>query len=57
VSVEALLTGDAGGELEEIYDYIAEHDTPSKADYVLDQIQTGVDAVAAFPERGARPHS
>jgi toxin ParE1/3/4 len=55
MSFEVLLTRDAAGDLEALYDYIAEHDAPSKADYVLDRIQKVVDTLAAFPERGSYP--
>jgi toxin ParE1/3/4 len=55
MSFEVLLTRDAAGDLEGLYDYIAEHDAPSKADYVLDRIQKVVDTLAAFPERGSYP--
>jgi toxin ParE1/3/4 len=50
---EVLLTEDAGSDLEELYDYIAEHDAPSKADYVLDRIERVMETLAAFPERGS----
>lgn len=52
---EVLLTRDAEGDLEELYDYIAEHDAPSKADHVLDRIQKVIDTLATFPERGSFP--
>ena len=55
MSFEVLLTRDAAGDLEALYDYIAEHDAPSKADYVLDRIQKVVDTLATFPERGSYP--
>jgi toxin ParE1/3/4 len=52
---EVLLTEDAGSDLEELYDYIAEHDAPSKADYVLDRIERVMETLATFPERGSFP--
>jgi len=52
---EVLLTEDAGSDLEELYDYIAEHDAPSKADYVLDRIEKVMETLATFPERGSYP--
>lgn len=55
MNFDVLLTRDAAGDLEELYDYIAEHDAPSKADYVLDRIQKVVDTLATFPERGSYP--
>jgi len=33
------LTDDAARDLDELYDYIALHDAPQKADYVLEQIE------------------
>jgi len=52
---EVLLTEDAGSDLEELYDYIAEHDAPAKADYVLDRIERVMETLATFPERGSFP--
>lgn len=52
---EVLLTADAASDLEDIYDYIAEHDGPSKADYVLDNIEKAAERLATFPERGSYP--
>jgi toxin ParE1/3/4 len=52
---EVLLTADANGDLEELFDYISEHDSPSKADYVLDRIQKVVETLATFPKRGSYP--
>ena len=50
-----LLTSDAARDLEELYDYIARHDAPRKADYVLDQIEKAFSKQSEFPERGAYP--
>ena len=50
-----LLTNDAARDLEELYDYIALHDAPRKADYVLDQIEKAFSRLSEFPERGAYP--
>ena len=36
-----LLTNDAARDLDDLYDYIAAHDTPQKADYVLEQLEKG----------------
>jgi toxin ParE1/3/4 len=55
MSFDVLLTRDTAGDLEALYDYIAEHDAPSKADYVLDRIQKVIDTLATFPERGSYP--
>jgi toxin ParE1/3/4 len=50
-----LLTHDAARDLDEIYDYIAFHDSPQKADYVLEQIEKVFSSLSEFPERGAYP--
>jgi len=50
-----LLTNDAARDLDELYDYIAAHDTPQKADYVLEQIEKAFSMLSEFPERGAYP--
>ena len=52
---EVLLTEDAAGDLEELYDYIAERDAPAKADHVLDRIGRVMETLATFPERGSYP--
>jgi toxin ParE1/3/4 len=49
------LTEDAARDLEEISDYIAEHDDPSKANHVLDRIEEVVESLAMYPERGSHP--
>ena len=50
-----LLTNDAARDLEALYDYIALHDAPQKADYVLEQIEQAFSRLSEFPERGAYP--
>ena len=50
-----LLTNDAAGDLNELYDYIAVHDSPRKADYVLEQIEKTFSTLSEFPERGVYP--
>lgn len=52
---EVLLTGDAGSDLEALYDYIAAHDSAAKAEYVLDRIEKVIDELATLPERGSHP--
>ncbi len=34
-----LLTNDAARDINEFYDYVAVHDSPRKADHVLEQIE------------------
>jgi len=55
IPFEVFLTDDAVRDLEELYDYIAFHDTPGKADYVLNQIAGVFPKLSALPERGAYP--
>ena len=50
-----LLTYDAARDLDELFDYIAEHDSPRKADYVLEQIEKTFSTLSEFPERGVYP--
>jgi toxin ParE1/3/4 len=52
---KVLLTNDAARDLDELYDYIALHDAPRKADYVLEQIEKAFSKMSEFPERGAYP--
>jgi toxin ParE1/3/4 len=52
---EVLLTEDAGSDLEELYDYIAGHDAPAKAENVLERIAEVIETPATFPERGSHP--
>ena len=50
-----LLTHDAAHDLEELHDYIAEHDTYEKADSVLNRIEKAFSSLSEFPERGTYP--
>ncbi len=52
---EVLLTAGAEKDLEEIFDYIAEFDSPVNANHVLDQLLKVTDSLATFPERGSYP--
>jgi len=53
--LRVFLTNDAARDLEELYEYIALHDAPRKADYVLDQIEKAFSKLSELPERGAYP--
>jgi toxin ParE1/3/4 len=55
MSFEVFLTSDAAGDLEELYDYIALHDSPQKADYVLEQVERAISRLSKLPERGIHP--
>lgn len=50
-----LLTDDAAGDLAEIYEYIASHDAPQKADHVLRQLEKAFLRLSESPNRGAYP--
>lgn len=52
---EVLLTAAADADLSEIVDWIAEHDSPERADHVLQRIADAVDGLAHFPDRGSFP--
>ncbi len=49
------LTADAVRDLEELYDYIDQHDAPGKAKRVLDKIEKTFNGLTESPERGAYP--
>ena len=49
------LTADAAGDLEELYDYVAVHDAPGKADHLLDTIEKTFNNLSEYPERGVPP--
>jgi toxin ParE1/3/4 len=48
------ITSAAYRDLMEIYDWIAEHDSPEKANYVLDRLSEVAENAAAFPHRGTQ---
>ena len=50
-----LLTVDAARDLEDLYQYIAVHDAPGKADHVLTNIEKVFGSLSKFPERGVYP--
>lgn len=49
------LTDDAARDLEEICDYIDQHDAPGRADYVLDRIEKAFLSLSGHPQRGSYP--
>lgn len=55
MTFQIFLTDDASRDLEELYDYIASHDSARKANHVLDHIQKTFWSLAENPERGAYP--
>ena len=50
-----LLTQDAASDLEELDNWIATHDSPERADYVLDRISEAFQKLTELPERGTHP--
>lgn len=52
---EVLLTEDAVRDLDEIHDYIDQHDDPAKAAHVLDRMGKAIEDLATNPERGSYP--
>lgn len=52
---KVLLTAGAESDLDDLHNYIAEHDSPNSADYVLDRLMAVAESLAAFPERGSYP--
>jgi toxin ParE1/3/4 len=48
-----IVTDDAQTDLEELYDYIAAHDAPAKADALFEKIEHLLQSLTQFPERGA----
>ena len=49
------LTDDAACDLEEICDYIARHDSPGRAEHVLERIEGSFNRLAEHPRRGSYP--
>ncbi|MCB2225406.1 MAG: type II toxin-antitoxin system RelE/ParE family toxin [Desulfarculaceae bacterium] len=52
---QVFLTEDAARDLEQLYDYIARHDAPERAEYVLGKIEKAFDRLSQSPNRGAYP--
>ena len=53
--LDVWLTDDAVSDLNELYEYIARHDTPRKADNVLVEIEKAFGSLSESPNRGAFP--
>jgi toxin ParE1/3/4 len=53
MSYEVSLTKDAERDLEEIYFYIAEHDSRASAEHVLKRLVQATDALRTSPDRGS----
>lgn len=50
-----LLTADAANDLEDLFDFIREQDSPTRAAHVLDEIQRISESLAEFPDRDVYP--
>lgn len=55
MAFQVFLTEGAAHDLDDLYAYIAAHDSPRKAAYVLDQIEKRFNSPDEMPERGACP--
>ena len=56
MSYEVWLTKDAERDLEEIYLYIAKHDSRDSADHVLKRLVRATDTLRLSPDRGSYVH-
>lgn len=52
---DVLLTADAETDLEDLFDYIALHDSSTAANRVLDRIEKRLASLCSMPERGSHP--
>lgn len=52
---EVLLTEDANRDLEDIYSYVADHDSLGKAEDLLKRIADVVENLSNYPNRGSYP--
>lgn len=56
MTYEVALTKDAERDLEDLYRYIAEHDSPSAADHILERLLQTTDSLRSSPDRGSCPN-
>lgn len=52
---QVLLTEGAYRDLEELFNYVAEHDSLGRAEALLDHINATIESLATHPNRGAAP--
>lgn len=52
---KVLLTAGAESDLDDLHSHVAEHDSPDRADYLLDRLMAVAESLATFPERGSHP--
>ncbi len=55
MSFAVFLTADAARDIEELYRYIAVHDSPGKAERVLANIEKVFGSLSESPDRGVHP--
>jgi toxin ParE1/3/4 len=55
MSFAVILTADAARDVEDLYHHMALHDTPGKAEHVLERIEKTFSSLSESPERGAHP--
>jgi toxin ParE1/3/4 len=55
MQLDVLLTQDAERDLEEIYQYITEHESAKRADDLLDRFLEALSELSTFPGRGSVP--
>jgi toxin ParE1/3/4 len=53
--IAVFLTNDAARDLQGLYNYIALHDSPQKAEYVLTKIEKIFSSLSKLPKRGSHP--
>ena len=49
------LTADAERDLEDIFDYLAQRDSPSRANQLIDEIEQDIELLSQYPNRGRVP--
>jgi toxin ParE1/3/4 len=52
---KVVMTGAAARDLDDLFDYVADHDSIERADQVVAKIEEAISKLDLFPERGAHP--
>lgn len=55
MDLKVRFTDDAARDLEELYDFVASHDSQSAAEHVLGRIERAIEELRNFPMRGRYP--
>ena len=55
MSFEVFLTDDATRDLEQLFEYIEQHDAPARAEYVVGKTEEAFSSLNENPNRGAYP--